>query len=124
MELNHRLNQNDRACIIRTFLDYTFKEQDEIIHEREADLAKRAREHVLGRTIVFAGRTYKEADFLDLLPEEYTTKTNRLWVNAGGYSVELIFAGAYTLPSVEKKMPLGELEIVTEIPPPSAGRSE
>ncbi len=108
MDMNHRLNQYDRGSIVKTFLEYTFKEQDEIIHEREADLAKRAREHVLAKTIVFAGRTYKESDFLDLLPENYTRSYNRIWVNAGGYNVELQFSGDYSLPSVEKKMPFDD----------------
>ncbi len=106
MDMNHRLNQYDRGSIVRTFLEYTFKEQDEIIHEREADLANRARNHVLTKTIVFAGRTYKESDFLDLLPENYTRSHNRIWVNAGGYNVELQFSGGYSLPSVEKRMPI------------------
>lgn len=105
MELNHRLNQYDRHSILNTFLDYSFKEQNESNNEREAELANKARNHVLNKSIVFAGRTYKEFDFISLLPDQYVAKSHLIWVNAAGYNAELHFSGNYHLPAIEHKMP-------------------
>lgn len=94
MELNHRLNQHDRQEIIMKFLTHTFNPDREILREKEKELALLVRNAVLNRNVSLGGKVFKEVDLVDMLPEGYAAESTSIWVNAGGYSVELEFGGS------------------------------
>lgn len=111
MEENHRLNSHDRALILNAFLNHTFKEDKETLIGLESRLSQLARVEALNRNISLGGKIFKEIDFIDMLPDNYISKESYIWINAGGYSLQLTFDGkSYydrTVDSLSLKMPPG-----------------